>query len=108
MINMADPLIRNPLDPDDQPALMAPRYAPSNSVLQMVVADARQGDHVEQNNNPKWYLEFISDQKLYQTIIVRYALDPWFSNPPNLRHFVYANHIWWHEKAVVVPDVSFR
>jgi hypothetical protein len=38
---MADPLSRNPLDPGDQPALMALQSAPSNSVLQMVAADAR-------------------------------------------------------------------
>ena len=107
---MADPLSRNPLDPGDQPALMAPRSAPSNSVLQMVAADARRGDPVEQDNNPKGYPEFVNDQKLYQTIIAGYALDPWFSNPHNLKHFVYENHIWWHEKAVVVPvpDVSFQ
>ena len=105
---MADPLSRNPLDPGDQPALMAPRSAPSNSVLQMVAADARRGDHVEQDNNPKGYPEFVSDQKLYQMIIAGHALDPWFSNPHNLKHFVYENHIWWHEKAVVVPDVSFQ
>ena len=99
---MADPLSRNPLDPGDQPALMAPRSAPSNSVLQMVAADAMRGDPVEQDNNPKGYPEFVNDQMLYQTIIAGYALDPWFSNPHNLKHFVYENHIWWHEKAVVV------
>jgi hypothetical protein len=108
MINMANPLSQNPLDPSDQPALMAPRSAPSKSVLQMVAADAKRGDHVERDNNPKGYPEFVSDQKLYQTTIAGYALDHWFSNQHNLKHFVYENHIWWYEKAVVVPDVSFQ
>jgi hypothetical protein len=58
---MADPLSRNPLDSGNQPALMAPRFAPSNSVLQMVAADARRGDPVERDNNPKGYPEFVSD-----------------------------------------------
>jgi hypothetical protein len=107
-INMADPLSWNQLDPDDQPALMALRSAPSNLVLQMMAADARRGDLVERDNNPKGYPKFVNDQKLYQIIIVRYVLDPWFSNPHNLKHFVYENHIWWYEKAVVVPDVSFQ
>ena len=72
---MADPLSRNPLDPSDQTALMAPWSAPSNSVLQMVAADARRNDPRERDNNPKGYPEFISDQKLYQTIIAGYTLD---------------------------------
>ena len=105
---MADPLSRNPLDPGDQTTLMAPRFASSDSVLQMVAADARQSDPGVRDNNPKGYPEFVSDQKLHQTIIAVYALDLWFSNPHNLKHFVYENHIWWYEKAVVVPDVSFQ
>ena len=105
---MANPLSQNPLDSGDQTTLMAPRSAPSNSVLQMVAADARRSDPGERDNNPKRYPEFVSDEKLYQTIIVGHALDPWFSNPHNLKHFVYKNHIWWYKKAVVVPDVSFQ
>ena len=105
---MVDPLSQNPLDPGNQTTLMAPRFAPSNSVLQMVAADAIRSDLGERDNNPKGYSEFVSDHKLYQTIIAGYALDLWFSNPHNLKHFVYENHIWWYEKAVVVPDVSFQ
>ena len=92
-IYMADSLSQNPLDPGDQTTLMALRSAPSNSVLQMVAADARRSDPGEQDNNSKGYPEFVNDQKLYQTIIVGYAFDPWFSNPHNLKHFVYKNHI---------------
>ena len=40
-IKTADPLSRNALDPGDQTTLKALRSAPSNSVLQMVAADAR-------------------------------------------------------------------
>ena len=91
---MADPLSRNLLDPGNQKALMAPWSTPSTSVLQMVAADVRRSDPGERDNNPKGYPEFVSDQKLYQTIIAGYALDHWFSNPYNLKHFVYENHIW--------------
>ena len=87
---------------------MAPKIAPSNSIFQIVVADTLRSDIGQQDNNVKGYPEFVSDQKLYQTIIVGYALDPWYSNPHNLKHFVYENHIWWYDKAVVVPDVSFQ
>ena len=105
---MADPLSRNPLDPGDHTALMAPRSVPSNSVLQMVAADAMRSDPGEHDNNPKGYPEFVSDQRLYQTIIAGYALDPWFSNPHNLRQFIFENYILWQDKAIVVPDVSFQ
>ena len=91
---MADPLSRHPLDTDGQKALMAPKATPSNSIFQMVVVDAMRSDSGQRDNNVKGYLEFISNHKLYQTIIVEYALDPWFSNLHNLKHFVYENHIW--------------
>ena len=60
----------------------------------MVVADAMQSDPGQHDNNVKEYLEFVSVKKLYQTIIVGYAIDHWFSNPHNLKHLVYENHIW--------------
>jgi hypothetical protein len=50
---MADPLSQNPLDPGDQTALMAPRSAPSNSILQMVIADARRSDPGDETTIPK-------------------------------------------------------
>jgi len=90
---MADPMSRNPLDMGGQKALMAPKVAPSNLILQMVAVDAMRRDPGQQDNDVKGYLEFASDQKLYQTIIAGYTLDPWFSNPHNLKHFVYENHI---------------
>ena len=58
---MPDPRSRNPLNPGNEPTLMVLRFAPSNSVLEMVAAVARQGDPVEQDNNPKGYPEFVSD-----------------------------------------------
>ena len=59
----------------------------------MVVADAMRSDPGLQDNNVKGYPEFVSDHKLYQNIIVGYALDPWISNPYNLKRFVHKNHI---------------
>ena len=41
-------------------------------------------------------------------MIAGYALDPWYSNPHNLKHFVFENYIWRHDKAIVVPGVSFQ
>ena len=87
---------------------MAPKVAPSNLIFQVVVVDAMRSDPGQRDNNEKGYPEFVSDQKLYQTIIVGYTLDPWFSNPHNLKKIVYDNHIWWYDKAVVVLDVSFQ
>ena len=72
---------------------MIPKATPSNSIFQIVVVDAMRSNPGQQDNNVKGYPEFVNDKKLYQTIIVGYALDPWYSNPDNLKYFIYENHI---------------
>ena len=63
------------------------KVASSDYVLQLVVADTMWGNVGELDNRPKGYLELVSDSKLHHKIIARYVLDPWFSNPNNLKHF---------------------
>ena len=90
---MVVPLSRNPLDTGIQNALMTPNIVSIDSVLQLVLANNMQGDPRELDNQPKGYSNFVSISNLYHTIIVGYAIDPWFSNLHNLRHFVFENHI---------------
>jgi hypothetical protein len=72
---------------------MAPKAIPNMSIFQIVAANAIRDDLRQQDNNVKGHPEFVTDQKLYQTIIARYALDPWFSNLHNLKFFVYETHL---------------
>ena len=99
---------RNPLDIVVQKALMTPKVVLSDLVLLLVVADTLQGDPYELNNQPKEYRLFVSDFRLYHIIIVGYALEFWFSNPHKLKHFNFKNDFWWHNKAIVILDVSFQ
>ena len=67
---MVDPSNRYMLNTGVQKALMTPKEASSDSVLQLVVANTMQRDPGKPNNQPKEYHEFVSDSKLYHTIIL--------------------------------------
>jgi hypothetical protein len=67
-----------------------------------------QEDFGELDNQHKGYFEFINNSKLYHTLISRCALDLWFSNAQNLQHFIFYNHIWWHDKAIALIHVSLQ
>ena len=87
---------------------MTPKVVSSDSVLQFVATDIMWRNPILLDNQPKGYHEFDSDPKSYHAIVAWHVLDPWFSNPNNSKHFIFENYIWWHEKAMVVPDVSFE
>lgn len=80
---MVHPSNRLMLNTVVQKALMTPKGASSDLVLQLVVANTMQRDLGESNNQPKGYLEFVScnlrdilsNCKLYHTIILEFALD---------------------------------
>ena len=80
---MVHPSNRLMLNTVVQKALMTPKGASSDLVLQLVVANTMQRDLGETNNQPKGYLEFVncnlrdilSNCKLYHTIILEFALD---------------------------------
>ena len=105
---MVDPFSTYLLNTGVQKGLMTPKVASSGSILQLVATDTMRGDLGELDNQPKGYHEFVSDSKLCHTIIAKHALDPWFSNMHNLKHLILMNHIWWHDKAIVVLDVSLQ
>ena len=105
---MADPQSRNPLNTSVQKALITPSIASSDLVLQLMMVDPMRGDPREVDNQLKGYPKFVNDSKLHHIIIVGYAFIFFFSNPHNLKHFVFKNHIWWHDKAIVVPYVFFQ
>ena len=70
-------------------ALLTPKVASNDLVLQLAMAYTMRGDYGELDNQHKGYLEFVNDYKLYHIIITRYALDLWFSNAHNCKHFIF-------------------
>ena len=60
---MVDPLSRNLQGTGVQKALMTPKVASSDLVLQLATANTMQGNYGEPNNKPKGYPEFVSDSK---------------------------------------------
>ena len=47
------------------------------------------GDPTKLANQLEGYHEFVSDFKLYHTIVAGHVHDPWFSNLHNLKHFFF-------------------
>lgn len=75
---MVNYLSRSPLDIVAQNALLIPKVALSDSILQLVTTDTIQGDPRKLDNQPKEHHKLVTNSKLYHVIIARFALRPWF------------------------------
>ena len=47
----------------------------------------------------------VKKQSFFQSIIARYAHNPWFMDLNNVFQLIFKDGLWWHHDAIVVPNV---